>query len=382
MNQIQIGGDEKQGGGNRERPNGINMRTIHVPEDSPQERRESHGINLFGLFNPAQRRAEAAAEEARIAEQRRLEAERKAHGMAEARQQIREQAGGLERTARLPDIGMGARPALARLAQSNPERALKIARKVVDKARAYNDGVMAAQETAEAARQRSLENQRALNARPISTTQIDLTRMRVLQEGDNDNAFIRITKRGVRGAAAGISALTTIVIKGAVATASGKGASALDNIRADGSGIHVEAPLKDVPQVDIGTDLTEYDITANPPPWLDRFVGITSALPGVSRSAVLGLVPLGTVTVRRRKSGDVIAEAPTLFPSARERELKAAATRIRTPADPNIQFIPEPTLPDLLGEAADAFATEADTGLNNLNPNRPYVAPGYIQPKE
>lgn len=358
MNRIPVGDDNDHASGNAERerrPGAINMRRINVDGGQPQNPTVGRGIDLLGIFNPARRRAEAAAQEARLAERRRLDEESKQRGLAEARQQILNQAGGPERTALLPEIGMGARPALNRLAQSDPERALKIAQKMVTSARNRNDSMMAAQRAAETARLRAEENQRALNARPVFTTQIDWTQSHLLHESNDDNGFFRTTKRVFRGALGGISALTTIAIKGAVAAASGKGTNALDTIRADGSGIHVDAPLSDIPHIDIGTDLAEYDITANPPPWLDRLVGLASTFPGVSRNSVLQWVPFGTVAVRRKVGNKIIADAPTLFPGARERELKAAAGRIRMPSEPIIAFDPEPTLADLLGEAANAL---------------------------
>ena len=45
MNRIPIGDGENQDGGNRERPNGINMNKIPVPEGPPREQRERHGIS-------------------------------------------------------------------------------------------------------------------------------------------------------------------------------------------------------------------------------------------------------------------------------------------------------------------------------------------------
>lgn len=357
MKKIPLGESDEHSSGNTERrPAGaINMNRIRVEPDQPREPAASRGINLLGIFDPARRRAEAAAQEARLAERRRLDEESKQRGLAEARQQILNQAGGPERTALLPEIGMGARPALKRLAQSDPERALKIARKMVTSATNRNDSMMAAQRAAETARLRAENNQRALNARPVSTTQIDWTQSHLLHESNDDNGFFRTTKRVFRGALGGISALATVAIKGAIATASGKASNAFDTIKVDGSGYHVDAPLSNVPHIDIGLDTSEYDIVANPPPLFDRLVGIASAFPGVSRNSVLGWVPFGTVAVRRKVGNQIIVEAPTLFPGARERELKAAAGKIRMPADPNTQFVPEPTLADLLGEAANAL---------------------------
>lgn len=361
MNRIPVENGDEHIGGNAERRSGregINMRRIVLPDDSPPGQGEHRGIKLFGIFDPARRRAEAAAQEARLAEQRRLEEVNKQRGIAEARRQIQDQAGGLERAARLPEIGMGARPALARLAERDPARALAIAQKIVSDAKSHNDRLFSAHEAAESAQERARSNRRVLDAHPISTTQVDLTRARILQEQEHEHGILRIAKKGTRGLLAGFSALATVALKGTIATASGKPTAIFDSIRTDGFGIHVDAPFSDVPRVDIGTNLDEYDITANPPPWLDGLVGIASALPGVNRKSVLGWIPFGTVAVRRKVGGKIIAEAPTLFPGARESELKAAAGSIRIPAIPNIQFKPEPTLPDLLGDAANALLSE------------------------
>lgn len=359
MNHIPVGNDNNGGKSeHRGGRGGINMRAINLPDDQPREASKGGRVNLFAIFDPPRLRAEAAAQEARLAEQRRLDDINKQRGMAEARQQIREQGGGTQRTVQLPEIGMGARPALSRLAQTDPEKALKIAQKLVNRARTQNDRMMATQEAGETAKRRTEENRRTLDAHPVSTTQVNFTQSHFLHEGADDTGFIRTSKKVLRGALSGVSALTTIAIRGAIATASGKSSNALDSIRSDGHGIYVDTPLSNVSRVDIGTNLEDYDITANAPPWLDTLVGMASALPGVDRSTILGLVPFGTVAVRRKVGNKIIADAPTFFPGARELELKAAVERIRMPDELNIRFVPEPTLADLLEDAANSFAPE------------------------
>lgn len=400
MNTILPNGDgskgKERGGSSGARTPRINMHAI-LPEqggggngdDHNRPRGERGGrINLRAIlpdrFNPAAQRAKAAAEQARVEGLRRQEEAQKAQGVAAAREEIAEAGKGEERLAQYPQYSAGYRKALQRLAQRDPEQALKVARKHIELVRAHNDRILAApdpEEVAlkaqEAARLRTEE----LNAHPIVNAQVRWGSGIVINPQERRiKKTAKSAAKGILGFSAGV---TTLVTRAALATLSGHPENAFDEVRADGSGLHVIAPLKPVTRRDItGKDAGDHDITVDPPDYLDRPIAILSALPFLSRERVEGWLPFGRIEVRDRRSNAEIGAGAAWFPASVAKRVKGILKEMAPPnatpgfIGPPPSIIPEPTFRDLLGDAADEILG-AGGGAEGLDFNRPYRGPGY-----
>ena len=388
-------GKERGGSGGARRP-GINMHAI-LPEQggggngdgqSRPTGERSGRINLRAIlpdrFNPAAQRAKAAAEQARVEALRQQEEARKAQGVADARQQIAEAGKGEERLAQYPLYSAGWRKALQRLAQRDPEQALKVAQKHIELIRAHNDRILAApdpEEVALQAQEVARLRTEELNAHPIVNAQFRWGSGIVIGPQESSiRRTVKSTAKGILGFGAGV---TTLVTRAALATLSGHPENAFDEVRADGSGVHVIAPLKPVTRRDItGENAGDHDITVDPPDYLDRPIAVLSALPFLSRDRVEGWLPFGRIEIRDRRSNAEIGAGAAWFPARTARRVKGILKEMAPPKTtpgfigPPPTIIAEPVLRDLLGDAAtDILGVEG--GADGLDFNRPYSAPGY-----
>lgn len=359
------GSKKEQGGGQH----GINMRAIRLePEQTEGKHR---GFNLLSMFNPADRRAKAAAEAAKVEALRVKEETQRAQALSQAREQLRTASQGDPRIQNLPQIGHGAARAVADVARTNPAGAVQATDAVIAATQKYNTAVLSDTARRDVRAQSAAVARRRLNEKPITNSKADFV-PKAFDGNPDDTVGIRAFKaigRGVLGVASGV---TTLATRTAIAAAMGKPASAFDTIAVDGSGIHVTAPLSSrVTERDIHHgNLGDHDITVDTPGPVDKLVGALSVLPGLNRTRILqsplGLI--GDIVVVDRRSREEIARAATFMPGRRLAEIMGAMREIAPVESVVPNFVPVPNRADLLGLAAGELGESDDILANGVIP--------------
>lgn len=349
MNAIPTGNGPGKESESQAQGSGINMHAIPIGENT----RKGFRIDLKALIpevlNPAARRARQAAGGEALAARRKIEEEERAQRLRTARRDIQEAARGPQRLADQPAIRAGWQPALGRLARKDPDEALQIAQFHVSQVQSANDVALAARRKVAEGQRQVEEKRRALDADPIQTTTIDLTRL--LGRPDAQQTMPKkILKAGLQTA----SAVATVAARTILATVNGTPLVAFDSITIDTRGVHASAPFSEITGRDIPPDeLVNHDIRINPPRWFDPVYAFLKTVPGIRAD---NLVPVGTIVVEDRRSRKIITQPVAFFPGRVLARMKKAMEETTLPKNGVAhEMVPEPTVSDLLQQAARAI---------------------------
>ncbi|OGG20653.1 hypothetical protein A3D03_01795 [Candidatus Gottesmanbacteria bacterium RIFCSPHIGHO2_02_FULL_40_13] len=345
FNKIIPGGNKAErnsgGGGGRIFKNRV------IPE-SPKPERPPKQFNLF-TRNDSHARAEKAANRLALQQQKEAAEILRQQKLAETRASIQAiTTAGPAEPLDIPAIDRGLRPAIGRLAQRDPARALQVAEQYVAQVKAHNDGIFKMQEALEASRAAAEAKRLELDNKPIVAAGRSKSKPQHPPTPPR-----RILQGAVSVVAVPLSLLGRVI----TASLNGTPQQAFNNITVDGRGVHTFQPLSRISSRHIThAELPQHIIAVNPPSYLDKPFGFFSTLFG--ETTAQRLLPIGTIGVTDRQGNIVVGEAPAIFPVRKKAIMEAALRASAIPIMKIPAFEPEPDLAALLGPAAKELGIE------------------------